>query len=363
MDEADEMELQEQGDALPAEEEPDTGHGVGDIPLELSDREQLLAQHVAALVVAEMYHLLRSTGVVAGPSVQQGHVDVRAAPGARPMPPWRLRRGRGAPLRGPSSAPYPSPATPNPHSPSWTFRDTWDDIRLRRGVRGKQPTFRETGAPRGTGLTEVPESGGGSGSFIEDAATATGDAATDDTLAGDVETHATSVIPGIDAVDPELPEAGEVDHTVGNDGPVLVAAVRPGVKVDTVETVERDSVADTAVGPVVSDVGEPSDVVEPSVESGVDLLDPLDPHTDAVRAETVGAAIGDESSGVDPMAVTSSLSTTSTTSTTSAWTLTTTSSPLQQPLMSSSTPISPSTFSPSTSLTSTSSTSPMSLHG
>ena len=76
-----------------------------------------------------------------------------------------------------------------------------------------------------------------------------------------MDTHTTSVIPGIDAVDPELPEAGEVDHTVGNDGPVLVAAVRPGVNVDTVETVERDSVADTGVGPVVSDVGEPSDVV------------------------------------------------------------------------------------------------------
>ena len=55
VDEADEMELQEEGgDALPAEEEPDTGHGVGDIPLEPSDREQPLAQHVAALVVAEI---------------------------------------------------------------------------------------------------------------------------------------------------------------------------------------------------------------------------------------------------------------------------------------------------------------------
>ena len=109
VDEVDGMEQEEDEFVLPEEEqdeEGDEGYGVGHVPFELTQREQLLARHIAALVVAEMYHLLRSTGVVAGTSLPQGWSDVRAGP--RPTPPWRMRRCSHT--RGPTRAPYPSPS-------------------------------------------------------------------------------------------------------------------------------------------------------------------------------------------------------------------------------------------------------------
>ncbi|CAE7946713.1 IRL2, partial [Symbiodinium sp. KB8] len=75
VEETKDMELQD-GEAVPGGE-LDDGYGVGSMALELTEREELLARHIATLVVAEMYHLLRSTGVVAGPAVPGGHVDVR----------------------------------------------------------------------------------------------------------------------------------------------------------------------------------------------------------------------------------------------------------------------------------------------
>ncbi|OLQ10053.1 Armadillo repeat-containing protein 2 [Symbiodinium microadriaticum] len=60
----------------------DTGAGLRpileDIP-ELTEREHVLAVHVSRLVVAELYHLLRSTGVVPGPG-STFRVDARITP-------------------------------------------------------------------------------------------------------------------------------------------------------------------------------------------------------------------------------------------------------------------------------------------
>ena len=86
----------------------DHGAGIGEFPdFPLSPREERLAQHTARLVVAEVYHLLRTNGVIPGPG-SFGGMDVRAVPRTpRATPPWR----RTARLPRPRSASAPGPYT------------------------------------------------------------------------------------------------------------------------------------------------------------------------------------------------------------------------------------------------------------
>ena len=95
----------------------DRGAGVGDFPgFHLSPRDERLAQHTASLVVAEVYHLLRTNGVIPGPGSLE-RVDVRSTPRtSRSTPPWRWTARLPRPRRAAgASGPYSTPSGPRGH--------------------------------------------------------------------------------------------------------------------------------------------------------------------------------------------------------------------------------------------------------
>ena len=110
----------------------DTGAGLRpileDIP-ELTEREHVLAVHVSRLVVAELYHLLRSTGVVPGPG-STFRVDARITPArvlgrGGGLPPWRRHSGLPRPRNSPRSvAPYHRTSTLPAPPALWTSSGT-----------------------------------------------------------------------------------------------------------------------------------------------------------------------------------------------------------------------------------------------
>ena len=92
----------------------DTGAGVGRILDEalLTPHEQRLAVYVARMVVAEMYHLLRSSGAIPGPSTTLP-VDARVTPPrvlrhGGSVPPWHRSSGLPAPRLSPYERPSSS---------------------------------------------------------------------------------------------------------------------------------------------------------------------------------------------------------------------------------------------------------------
>ena len=71
-------------------------HGIGQWNETLTPRSQLLAQRVAALVIHEVWHLLRTAGVVTLRRVDRSRTPRMPL---RVTPPWRLPRHSEAPRR------------------------------------------------------------------------------------------------------------------------------------------------------------------------------------------------------------------------------------------------------------------------
>ena len=126
-EEGEEVVAGEEGGDVREREMIDGGGGVNGGGL--SARDERLAQHVAGLVVAELYHLLRTTGVIPGPTTPVDR-DVRVTPrgvmgASRPTrpPPWRLTSRRAHLLSPYAAGPGMPPGGP-PFSRSSTTSTT-----------------------------------------------------------------------------------------------------------------------------------------------------------------------------------------------------------------------------------------------